>query len=127
MVEYEESEVGDALIAAGFAAAKKHLCEAINAESDTGKCTFICLAIECAESKGEISHGQSVQCRDIIGRRLKGIGTLQGWLRANVRGIAHEIMVDERIYGGRKMQVTRMAWLDSLIEEFSPQQPGKTA
>lgn len=87
-------------------------------ESANGKAVFICFALECQRNSSSARERRAIDylC-GLISRRLGRCLTLYSWLRAN----AH-IPVDLGISKPRnfaKLQATRLAWIDSLIKEFS--------
>ncbi len=89
-----------------FTNAKMHLRgpDELNSEH---KVTYICNAI----GRTSVSSATRQKATSIIDKRLNGHETLGQWLR-------HEKGIDS--YQSRaKQQVTRHAWLDSLIKEFS--------
>ena len=72
---------------------------------EKGKIEYICYAIE----KTRCSAGDKEKAKDIIADLLGDYLTLGGWL-------ADKGITNERC--GEKMQVTRHAWLDHLIEHY---------
>jgi len=100
-----------------FQAAKPYLSD--NHQDTRGKAEFICWALEHARDTGRISRAQQESAKALVDKRLGKYTLLSAWLRQNHPELSAEIRGD-RNKTGRKMQQTRMAWLDSLIEEFSP-------
>ena len=87
-----------------------------------GKREFICHAIEyAAHIACVITHDDCLKAKQIISKRLGRHETLQDWVSASRRagaGIAQAVRSDTYSNAGRKMQRTRLAWLDSMIAEF---------
>ena len=76
---------------------------------------FICNAIDMAG--GWVNPGAPA-AKAIISRRLSGFGTYEDWV---VRKVGVSVYEKDKDHNqGRKCQAGRHAWLDSLIEEFSP-------
>lgn len=97
-------------IAAGFATAKKYLCDGAE-ENLRNKTQYICIALKNACNKKEISVKVQIACALVISSRLDGAFTIRTWLRE--QGICAEAMTYAH------MQAHRHAWLDLLIKEFS--------
>lgn len=74
--------------------------------NDKGKTEYICYAIE----KTRCSEVDKVRTTVIIMKLLDGCVTFGSWLE-NAKGI-----VNDRT--GKKLQTTRHAWLDHLIEHY---------
>jgi hypothetical protein len=106
-------------IAARFAAAKAHLWDgALDEVRGSTSTTYICWAID----RATVSPRDPVRraCKKIISDRLDGKGTLQEWLAH--KNFADWILTRKKLSTvdqNLKLQITRHAWLDSLIEEFS--------
>ena len=95
--------------------AKKHLARYGNETLHVSKTQFICWAIDLAvHDRDTYLVGRAL--KDLILERLGGPASLEEWLEKN-HGISshHFPAVEYR----NKMQETRHAWIDSLIEEFS--------
>lgn len=86
-----------------FTRAKKLLS---TGPDDHGKTEYICYAIE----KTRCSVGDKEKARDIIMDLLDDNYTFGGWLKHN-KGIENDRC-------GAKVQQTRHAWLDHLIEHY---------
>lgn len=97
-------------IAAGFATAKKYLCDGAE-ENLRNKTQYICIALKNACNKKEISVKAQIACALVISSRLDGAFTIRTWLRE--QGICAEAMTYAH------MQAYRHAWLNLLIKEFS--------
>ncbi len=82
---------------------------------------FICYALEAAMIDNKIEYNDYIVAKALIRERMGQYhhgGTLEGWLERFHPELAAEILEDER-NRCRRMQATRHAWVDSLIEEFS--------
>ncbi len=100
-----------------FVEAKKLLWAGGKADF-TGKFKYICYCLTNAHKEHSTAWWVSQEARNIIMKRMGNCCYLEAWLVLN--GHAKH----GTIYGGStktsiKMQATRLAWLNSLIEEFS--------
>lgn len=86
-----------------FIRAKKLLATGLN---DKGKPEYICYAID----RTRCYKRDKEKAKDIIVNLLEGSYAFGGWLE-NVKGIKNDLV-------GAKMQETRHAWLDHLIEHY---------
>ena len=80
---------------------------------DWDKSQFIC----CAISKGNPASPLVSKAKSIIDKRLAGHLVFENWLKERIGRTA--VRKDYRTNAGRKLQATRLAWLNSLVEEFS--------
>jgi len=94
-------------IAEVFRQAKQHLRPA-------GGVLFICTAI----SRTGTSHAAKQAARRIVEQRLHPHNVLEYWLENTGNASLQELEADLRS-GMHRIQATRHAWLDSLIDEFS--------
>jgi hypothetical protein len=80
---------------------------------------FICYALDDQEDGDFNRHARIHRLKCIIENRLDNCLSLEGWLYAK-HGIDRPPawMVNDRFRYEDKMQVTRHAWIDSLIKEF---------
>jgi len=107
-------------LATAFLAARKYLS---HCRSD-GKDEFICIALETAHRSGKISESACDSAKGLISKRLNGNFTLYSWLtdqfRQSEKNAEFQRLddIDRYTNDGRKMQATRLAWLNSLIKEF---------
>jgi hypothetical protein len=100
--------------------AKKQLAK--NFHELTEKEPYICCGIETVIG-GKMTYQDSNRVRGTVQNRLAPYSTLEGWLRDN-HGIYHpgfDATDDILIAHKTKMQETRHAWIDSMIEEFEAQ------
>ena len=83
---------------------------------------FICYAIERARGNRLISAADFNRAIGIISDRLDDHGTLERWLMSyhNIQIVQRQGCGCKKVYieYRNRMQVTRHAWLDSLIAEF---------
>jgi hypothetical protein len=98
----------------------KHALTLVRNRLKKGNGVFICCSLEMLADRNEISATTCREVREFIRYRLDHHYTLENWIESKhgeewMRA-AVEMSCDNRT---RKMQVTRIAWLDSLIEEFS--------
>lgn len=98
-------------IAAGFAAAKKYLWDGASPQIFFYLPEHICMAIDKATNKREITVNTRNACKNVIASRLNNCLTLSGWLKSQGVTITE---ADKP-----KLQAHRHAWLDLLIKEFS--------
>lgn len=105
--------MADKQLAKAFKAAKDHLAR----HNTKHKSRLICCALADARDNKRISTMAYKKAIAVIHQRLNGSATLYTWLHS--RGYAFEMHRDMNCNAGRKLQATRHAWLDSLIEEFS--------
>ena len=85
---------------------------------------YLCLALESAWYHREISKGDLQLAKKMIAEKLDGSATLEEWLEKH-HGIK-ELKFPAGACGAwmeyeaycDKMQVTRHAWVDSMIAEF---------
>lgn len=104
------------LMVNAFKKAKENLKHHDGDYSDSfDKTTYICNAILFSEDLLSIHD----LCVGVISDRLGGNSTLEGWLVDNGIATLSEIRYDENCNNMKKIQATRHAWIDSLIEEFS--------
>jgi len=90
-----------------FKAAKAQLWDGEGDWCRTDKEKFICIAIWGTPN---IRDGDKIKARRIVENLLGGHDTLEGWLSAT-----HQI----KAYNDRpKIQQTRRAWLDHLINHY---------
>ena len=105
-----------------FTAAKKYLSPVKRGLSGDGRRKYICFCLQDAVRSCEITLKQAEAAKCLIEARLvhndRNWASLEGWLEH-----AHPELERDRDSdyddAGRKIQATRLAWLDSLIEEFS--------
>ena len=98
-------------IAQAFKEAKEHL-------QQHGR-GFICITLSC------INHG--AEATKVIEERLGGHSTLEGWVVANLpqkewAGVlknSNAGVYREGKFGDDQMNLFRIRWLDSLVQEFS--------
>ena len=113
-------KVSNKALADIFRKAKEHVW--LNPENSSGRChQFICWAIEEADNP---LHGPyprltdvAIQAQKIINDRLRNAYCLEDWLeRYSGVDLPDDFgRIDVCI---RKIQITRHAWLDSLVAEF---------
>lgn len=77
---------------------------------DTRSTSYICIALKRCDIRGITHEDVVVNARKIIQARMGNFYTLEDWLVVNVSDFDWDNAV--------KIQATRHAWLDSLIEEF---------
>lgn len=104
-------------LARAFSAAKDHLSP--TCEDSRSKSEFICLALRNAMSVAKITESEFRMARAIIESRLKGRDTFTDWLICDSGVPRVHVTYDRNENDGRQAQITRAAWLDSLIAEFS--------
>jgi hypothetical protein len=104
-------------IAAAFRAARDYLSE--TRHETTTRSEFICWALGNANEDDKISFTTASAARAVISERLCGHATLSDWIKFRHPALLTEMMTDFSTSEGQKMQATRLAWLNSLIEEFS--------
>ena len=83
---------------------------------ETGLSVLLCLAISHA-AKTEADKVARGELLVLIAVRLQGHRTLEDWLRK----VKHIDLGEGGIYSAdtwAKLKATRLAWIDSLIEEF---------
>ena len=80
-----------------------------------GLARFVCTAVRDA-SDCDDADGSRYDLRVLIRERMGGISTLEEWLEYHHCIFAYHHSYTEY---ANKMQVTRHAWIDSLIKEFS--------
>lgn len=97
-----------------FKEAKKHLIATRYEQAVPQKYMYICNALE--QLKGTCQHRiEDIEnAQYIINERLAPERTLENWLENTMH-----IVLDASDELFVKMQVTRQAWLDSLVKEFS--------
>lgn len=83
-----------------------------------GKARYICVAIERAEREGFVSIGIGGLAKRIILDRMNCY-SFERWLKTESGVSVWEIEKDIDKKKGVRLQATRRAWLDSLIQEFS--------
>lgn len=110
-----ESSRADLVLA--FRAAKKHL-SATRKDSAT-KSEFICWALGNARRAGKITEEQMAAAHRLIQARIGGRTTLSDWLRCLHPELTEAVHQDYVQQSGRQAQITRRAWLNALVEEFS--------
>lgn len=104
-------------LAKAFKAAKRHLSDTTRDTKD--KKEFICWALRVAMRNGKITTNEYWEAKSIINSRIEGLGTFNAWIENKYPKLAVAINMDRSYNSGRQMQITRKAWLDSLIKEFS--------
>jgi hypothetical protein len=100
-----------------FKQTKQHLAETCE---ETGTCTrkvkFICTAIAIAAGRSKhVTEADVERCGEIVGSRLEGTYTLEGWL-VDKSCIPDYELCDRSTKD--RIQAHRHAWLDMLIAEF---------
>lgn len=108
-----------AAIADRFTQAKKFLWDG-KPGGERANAHYVCWAIDRASGFGKPELRIAGACKAIITERLGGLSSLADWLRHHHYedwALAHRKLKSADLY--LKLQVTRHAWLDSLIEEFS--------
>lgn len=87
------------------------------------KIEFVCHAISYARQAGLVTHGQEEAAKQLIRIRLRSSkfdgshGTLSAWMTEKIGEEA--VMNDQENNDQRQLQATRLAWLESLVAEFS--------
>lgn len=112
-------------LAAAFTAARSLLSET-NTYDRRDRREYICHCLELAQAQRFIPARVSVEARQVIRERLNAgsgwasFNSLQSWITHHHPELMDEVFND-RFWDrkGCKMQATRMAWLNSLIAEFS--------
>lgn len=102
-----------------MAAAYRKALAYLPKDGDTSRSEFICHALETAHELNLITLETYLECRRLINKRLGKHLTLQGWLVAKRHATDGALFMDRCKNNMRKMQATRVAWLRSLIKEFS--------
>jgi hypothetical protein len=99
--------------------AKKQLAKDHEEVNYTDKESFICYSITAVSEKSG-SYDETDRVREIVQSRLEPYATLETWLAVN-----HKIKIADWNSGFSKrnayidkIQATRHAWVDSMIEEF---------
>ena len=83
--------------------------------------TFICVALVIADEAKKITRDDSLKAQLMIHHRLEGHYTFESWLRNKHNISIHNCSGPElglRAFRD-KMQATRHAWVDSMIQEFA--------
>ena len=94
--------------------AMKYLSPTYTLESD-GEYPFICHCISCVTlEKNWNKPKDKTGLHTVIKTRLQGYSTFEVWLW-NKHGITQ---AETRANAGRKLQATRLAWMQSMYEEF---------
>jgi hypothetical protein len=103
-------------LASLFTEVKKILPHSYEDEFKEGKqSVFICICIEQTSASRRTKN----RAVELIARRLDGRATYTSWLCAKLRDDEDLINLDLNNNNGKKTQVGRHAWVDSLIAEFS--------
>lgn len=76
----------------------------------------ICFALDNAAREGEADHEAAVYCARLVGARLGPCTTLGFWIREHYPHLLVGLGPEET---AERLRETRLAWLDSLIKEFS--------
>lgn len=104
-------------LAHAFTEALKHL--STTNEDKGGKYEYICWALRRAFVLGTITNGVYLAAKSLINQRIRSHSTFSDWMEAYYPWLKDSIADDDRYNKSRKMQKTRRAWLNSLIEELS--------
>lgn len=107
----------DLQLAAAFKAAIPYLARKLSEEKSSDRTEFICHALWNAKRAGKIKADLMERARGIVMKRLDGCGTLNTWMEEKIG--CEAVQTDQHNNDQRKMQATRLAWLNSLVEEFS--------
>lgn len=85
-----------------------------------GDSNYICTAIEGIRESGHrtVPSASLKRAKLLIQYRLGSCFTLTSWIRLHHPELDEAVHAD-RCNNGPKMRATRIAWLDSLIQEFS--------
>lgn len=100
-----------------FRAAKKYLSPTRFDKHDM--CEYICWALDKAFERDGVTAWERNAAKTLVAKRLGGIPTLKDWMCAKHPELRGEMVHDYVENKGRKMQETRKAWLNAMIEEFS--------
>lgn len=82
-----------------------------------GKRIYICHAITLASIELNMTRA-AVELKSLIAGRLGSVITLDSWIALHHPALVNDLTYTDTEYN-RKMQATRHAWINSLIEEFS--------
>jgi len=74
---------------------------------------YICYALNELYFRGNIPDVQRTKCKRIVLNLLKNCDSLNEWLAAN-----HKIHIEQTKEYHDKMKVTRLAWLEHLINHY---------
>jgi len=109
-------------IGMAFAMAKQHLVrsgEEYRQNIGAGDQLQICLAVNTAYHREEISLEEMMACKSIIRKRLGDFASLTQWLKHNLPSDkAQEVTYDAEKGDYGLIQKHRHEWLDQLILEF---------
>lgn len=76
---------------------------------ESRKVPYICWAVE----KAARGRAEGDEIRAVIAQRLSPNGTISCWLEVNGHASWDELLTQRT-----RLRTTRLAWIDSLIEEF---------
>jgi hypothetical protein len=92
----------------------------ISSYPDSTDSTFICWTLGRLLEDNAITGAMYRNCRRVILRRLDGFGTLEAWVRHKHPQLFDDSKDDHDLaHMGRN---TRLAWLASLVAEFSTEE-----
>ena len=113
-------KVDNKMIARAFKKARQYLSDTHCDSQHPPKREYICHALEYAWYEVQISGQVIDAAKNVIRSRLNGDSCLKSWMteQSNLKGAQKKVNDDYMSNMGRKMQATRLAWLNSMIVEF---------
>ena len=100
--------------------AKRYLAKSRNDHQSTDKESFICYSITSAAYSGSVSDKDSDRVQKLVQDRLSPHATLETWLEKvhHIPRVYYDAGFSEIGKYADKLQTTRHAWINSMIEEF---------